>query len=63
MVVDHIPALVRCVKPYGHTEMHDNLIQLISKVLKRCKTKKLSHLACLKIIKGVEYFAQVFIAK
>lgn len=60
LVVEHIPALVRCVKPYGNGDMHDNLIQLISKVLKRCKTKKLSHFACLKIIRGVEYFAQVW---
>lgn len=59
LIVDYIPALVRCVKPYANGDMHDHLIQLISKVLRRCKTKKLSQFACLKIIKGVEHFAQV----
>lgn len=63
LVVDHIPALVKCVKPYGADEMHDHLFTLISKVLRRCKQKKFSRFTCLKIIHGVQYFAQVFIER
>lgn len=59
LVVDYIPSLVRCIKPYSPGEMHDHLITLISKVLKLCKRKKFSKFVCHKIIKGVEYFAQV----
>lgn len=61
LVIDSIPALVRCIKPYSPGEMHDHLVTVISKVLVQCRKRKFSKFACLKIIEGVEYFAQVFI--
>lgn len=61
LVLDYIPALVRCIKPYSPSEMHDHLVKLISTVLFKCRKKKFSKFACLKIIKGVEFFAQVLI--
>lgn len=59
LIVDRIPALIKCVKSYTDSEMLDDLITLISIVLKLCKKKKFGMSVSIKIIKCVQFFAQV----
>ncbi|XP_055323121.1 serine/threonine-protein kinase ATM isoform X2 [Sitodiplosis mosellana] len=58
MVVENIPALIKCVKPY--TDLHDDLINLLSSFLKQIKSKKYGPHISIKIIKSAHYFAQEF---
>ncbi|XP_031619505.1 serine/threonine-protein kinase ATM [Contarinia nasturtii] len=58
MVVDNIPALVKCVKP--HVDLHDDLINLLTSFLKQIKSKKYGPRISIKVIQSVQYFAQEF---
>lgn len=58
LVIDQIPALIKCVK--HESDMHDDLVELISGILMLCKKKKFGQTLTIKMIKNVQYFAKVF---
>lgn len=58
LVIDQIPALIKCVKP--DSDMHSELIELITPILLLCKRKKFGQHLTIKMIQNVQYFAKVF---
>lgn len=59
LVVDNIPALIKCIKPYPN--LHDDLIELLTSFLMQTKSKKFQTGPQIteKLIKSVQFFAQV----
>lgn len=60
LVVNHIPALIRSVHPYP--DLHDDLINLLSPLLKKIKVKKSKKYGpriSIKIIQSIQHFAKV----
>lgn len=57
LTVDFLPALIKRVKPYE--DMHEHLKTLLLAFVKKLKSKNYGPNICLKVIKSIQYYAQV----
>lgn len=60
LVVDLLPALIKQVKQHQcYEEMYEDLKKLLITFVKRLKSKNFGPSICLKVIKSLQYYAQV----